>query len=354
MSQPTTTDPKVEQAPAVDESARVEQAAAATAGGGRDRSGLLRNLGLVVALGLLFGIGAVTAPDTFLTSGNVLEILRLSAVIGVVSVGMTFVITGGGIDLSVGAIVALSTVWATTTATQDIAASTHWSFIVLGAVAVGFGAGLINGLLISYGRIVPFMTTLAMLAAARGLAEVISNKRTQTLTVSGYTDFFRETILGIPMLVILFLLVAAAGWVLLNRTTFGRRTFAVGGNPEAARLAGINVKRHTVLLYVLLGVCCGIAAAMLLGRVQAGTSTNGLLYELDAIAAVVIGGTLLSGGKGTITGTVLGVLIFTVLTAVFIQNNLSNSAQAIAKGAIIVVAVLLQQYVARAGRSRTT
>jgi ribose transport system permease protein len=140
--------------------------------------------------------------------------------------------------------------------------------------------------------------------------------------------------------------VAVVGWVVLNRTTFGRRTFAVGGNPEAARLAGINVKRHTVYLYVLLGVCCGIAALMLVSRTTTGSSTHGTLLELDAIAAVVIGGTLLSGGRGTIVGTVFGVLIFTTLTNVFTLNNRSISEQSLLKGVIIVAAVLLQQRLA--------
>ena len=148
------------------------------------------------------------------------------------------------------------------------------------------------------------------------------------------------------MLVYIFALVAIVGWILLNRTTFGRRTIAVGGNPEAARLAGINVKRHTVLLYVLVGVCCGIAALMLIARTTTGSSTHGSLYELDAIAAVVIGGTLLSGGRGTIVGTVFGVLIFATLTNVFVLNNRSFSEQSLFKGAIIVAAVLLQQRLA--------
>ena len=149
----------------------------------------------------------------------------------------------------------------------------------------------------------------------------------------------------------LFALVAIVGWILLNRTTFGRRTVAVGGNPEAARLAGINVKRHTVYLYVLIGVCCGIAALMLVAKTTTGSSTHGNLYELDAIAAVVIGGTLLTGGRGTIVGTVLGVLIFSTLTNIFILNNRSFSEQSLFKGAIIVAAVLLQQRLA--SRSNT-
>ncbi|MFI9814146.1 ABC transporter permease [Saccharothrix variisporea] len=306
-----------------------------------------RNTGLVVALVLLCLVGVATAGDRFADLDNVLTILRLASVIGVVSVGMTFVVTGGGIDLSVGAIVALASVWATTLATQGMANNSHWLVVVFTALAVGAGCGVVNGVLIAYGRIVAFIATLAMLAAARGLAEIISNRRTQIVNVPGFTAFFDASVLGVPVLVLIFAVVAAAGWVLLNRTTFGRRTFAVGGNPEAARLAGIDVRRHTVLLYTLLGVLCGIAAVMLIARTTTGSSTHGYLYELDAIAAVVIGGTLLSGGRGTIAGTVFGVLIFTTLSNVFTLNNLSISAQAVAKGAIIVVAVLLQQRLAR-------
>ena len=318
----------------------------------RDLSALLaspagRNTGLVVALVLLCLAGVVTAGDRFADIDNVLTILRLAAVIGVVSVGMTFVITGGGIDLSVGAIVALSSVWATTLATQGIANDTHWIVMMFTALLVGGACGLVNGALIAYGRVVAFIATLASLAAARGLAEIISNRRTQIVNVPGFAAFFDASVLGVPVLVVIFALVAVGGWVLLNRTTFGRRTFAVGGNPEAARLAGIDVRRHTVLLYTLLGLCCGLAAVMLIARTTTGSATHGGLYELDAIAAVVIGGTLLSGGRGTIAGTVFGVLIFTTLSNVFTLNNLSISAQAVAKGAIIVVAVLLQQRLAR-------
>ena len=301
-----------------------------------------RNLGLVVALILLCLVGMAT-DDQFASVDNALTILRLASVIGVVSIGMTFVITGGGIDLSVGALVALASVWSTTLATQTMAEDLHWTIMVFTAIVVATGAGLINGLLIAYGRVVPFIATLAMLAAARGLAEIIAQRRTQIVRVQGFTDFFNLSIFGVPILVVIFALVAVVGWVLLNRTTFGRRTFAVGGNPEAARLAGIKVQRHTLMLYALLGLCCGIAALMITARTTTGSSTHGTLYELDAIAAVVIGGTLLSGGRGTIVGTVLGVVIFTTLTNVFVLNNLSSSAQSVAKGAIIVAAVLLQQ-----------
>jgi len=338
------------------DSTRVEQAALETTREPNQALALLRtsvgrNLGLVIALGLLCIVGVVTAGDRFATSANALTILGSAATIGVVSIGMTFVIIGGGIDLSVGALVALSSVWCTTVATQDMAEDTTWLVMVFVALAVGAGCGLVNGLLISYGRIVPFIMTLAMLASARGLAQIISDRKTQIVRVRELRDFFNKEILGIDVHVWTFAVVAVIGWVLLNRTTFGRRTVAVGGNPEAARLAGIPVKRHTVYLYVLVGVCCGLAALMLVARTTTGSATHGNLYELDAIAAVVIGGTLLSGGRGTIVGTVFGVLIFTTLNNIFILNNRSISEQELLKGAIIVAAVLLQQRLASRNHS---
>lgn len=308
--------------------------------------GVARNAGLVIALVILCIVGVVTAGERFASTDNLLTILRLATVTGVVAVGMTFVITGGGIDLSVGAIVALASVWATTTGTQAMADSIGWIAMAFAAVLVGAICGAINGVLVAYGRVVPFIATLAMLASARGLAELVADRKTQIIRNQSFTDFFGAEPLGIPVIIIIFALVTVAGWFLLNRTTFGRRTFAVGGNPEAARLAGIKVQRHTVYLYTLLGVTCGIASLIIMSRTTTGTSTHGTLLELDVIAAVVIGGTLLSGGRGTVVGTLFGVLIFTTLTNVFTLNNLSTSSQNVAKGVIIVIAVLLQQRIA--------
>jgi ribose transport system permease protein len=173
----------------------------------------------------------------------------------------------------------------------------------------------------------------------------MSDRRTQLVRPenNGIMELSTTRVLGLPILVYIFAAVVAIGWVLLNRTTFGRRTYAVGGNPEAARLAGIDVRRHTMLLYTLSGVCCGIAAIIIMARTTTGSSTHGNLYELDAIAAVIIGGTLLTGGRGTIIGSILGLLIFTVITNLFILNGLNTSDQLIAKGLIIVIAVLLQR-----------
>ncbi|MDX3854235.1 ABC transporter permease [Streptomyces sp. AK02-01A] len=309
----------------------------------------LRNLSLLGVLLALAVVGGITKPDQFLDTNNLQLILTQASVIGVVTVGMTFVITSGGIDLSVGAILALSSVWATTLATQEFG----FAGILFTAVLVGLGCGLVNGLLIAYGGMVPFIATLAMLASARGLALQITDGQTQIVTVQSVLDLgVRDSyILGIPPLVLVFAAVTVIGWLVLNRTTFGRRTVAVGGNAEATRLAGIDVRRQRLYLYLLSGLCCGIAAFLLIILAGSGQNTNGNLYELDAIAAAIIGGTLLSGGRGTIVGSVLGVLVFTTITNIFALNNLQSDVQQIAKGAIIVAAVLVQRRTARNGEA---
>jgi ribose transport system permease protein len=333
----------------VTEKSTVEERPAVQTSSAKTRSGFRLDIRLTILIGVLVALCIVgyALNSTFLGENNISIMLRLAAAIGVVSVGMTFVIISGGIDLSVGSMVALSSVWMTTVATQEYG---PW-IMVLCALLVGLGAGLINGVLIAYGKVVPFIATLAMYASARGLAERLSERQTQVVTESGFTDFFRGAFLGIPVLIWMLAIVFVVGWILLNRTTFGRRTFAIGGNAEAARLAGINVKWHTAMVYAIAGLCCGIAAIMVVARTTSGASTNGMFYELDAIAAVVIGGTLLTGGRGTLIGTLIGVLIFTVVNSIFTQNNLETDIQNIAKGVIIVAAVLLQTMTSR--RSKT-
>jgi ribose transport system permease protein len=305
---------------------------------------LRRNLGLIGVLVVLVIIGIITRPELYSdptwVKNNIFTILQQASAIGVVTVGMTFVIIGGGIDLSVGAIIALAGVWATTLATQSYGAAG----MIFTALVVGIAVGLVNGVLISYGRLVPFIATLAILVAARGLAAQISGKQTQVSTNDTINSIASTRWFGIPVLVYILAAVVAAGWVLLNRTTFGRRTVAVGGNPEAARLAGINVKLHTMLLYALSGLCCGIAAIMLTSQATSAQAAMANLYELDAIAAAIIGGTLLSGGRGTIIGALFGVLVFSTITNLFAINNLSTEVQNMVKGGIIIAAVLIQQF----------
>ncbi|GIH10723.1 ABC transporter [Rhizocola hellebori] len=302
-----------------------------------------RNLALIGVLILLFIIGAVIRPELYgdpkWVFDNMMVILQQASAIGVVTVGMTFIIIGGGIDLSVGALIALAGVWCTTVATQSFGSAG----MIFTAVAVGVGAGLVNGVLIAYGRLVPFIATLAMLVAARGLAARISGKQTQVSTDQFINSIASTRPFGIPMLALILVAVAALGWVLLNRTTFGRRTVAIGGNAEAARLAGINVRRHTMLLYALSGLCCGIAAIMLTSLATSSQAAAAELYELDAIAAAIIGGTLLTGGRGTIVGSMIGVVIFATITNLFAITNTPTEAQNMVKGGIIVLAVLIQQ-----------
>lgn len=304
-----------------------------------DTGDLWRGGGLVIVLVLLVITGAVTRPEAFLTGNNLFNILSLGAVIGVVTVGMTFIIIGGHIDLSVGALVALASVWSTTLATQQYG---FWGSVA-SALMVGTAFGLLNGVLVAYGRLVSFIVTLAMLVSARGLAEQISNRQPQVASAPEFRTITNGSVLGIPILVLMLAAVAVIGWIVLNRTTFGRRTFAIGGNAEAARLAGVRVQRHVMTLFGLSGLCCGIAAIMLTARTTTGSSTHGQLYELDAIAAVIIGGTVLTGGRGSLVGSMLGVLVFTTITNLFILNGLSTPIQNIAKGVIIVVAVLIQR-----------
>ncbi|WP_405793199.1 ABC transporter permease [Streptomyces sp. NBC_01506] len=320
--------------------------------GGRPPLGLrldFRTLSLLGVLAALIVVGGITKPEQFLDTSNLQLVLTQASIIGVVTVGMTFVITSGGIDLSVGAIVALASVWATTLATQEYG----FAGILFTAIIVGLACGLVNGVLIAYGNMAPFIATLAIMASARGLALLITDGNTQIVTLKSVLDLASRDsyILGIPPLVIIFAVVTIIGWLLLNRTTFGRRTVAVGGNAEATRLAGIDVRRQRLYLYLLSGLCCGIAAFMLIVLSGSGQNTNGNLYELDAIAAAIIGGTLLSGGRGTIVGSVLGVLIFTTITNIFALNNLQSDVQQIAKGAIIIAAVLVQHRTARNGEA---
>lgn len=333
----------------VTEKSTVDDRSTVQTGSVKTTSGLRLDVRLTILIGVLVALCVVgyVLDSNFLGETNISIMLRLAAAIGVVSVGMTFVIISGGIDLSVGSMVALASVWMTTLATQE-----YGPFVmVVCALAVGLGAGLVNGLLISYGKVVPFIATLAMYASARGLAERLSGRQTQVVREQAFLDFFRGDFLGVPALIWMLAIVFAVGWVLLNRTTFGRRTFAIGGNAEAARLAGINVKLHTAMVYALAGLLCGVAAIMVVARTTSGASTNGMFYELDAIAAVVIGGTLLSGGRGTLIGTLIGVLIFTVVNSIFTQNNLDTSTQNIAKGVIIVGAVLLQTLTTRRAKT---
>jgi ribose transport system permease protein len=287
---------------------------------------------------LLIIVGAILEPDVFPTSDNILNVLRQSSVIGVLAIGMTFVIATAGIDLSVGSMVA-----AAAAVGGQLASSGSMAFL-LGALATGILLGGINAGLIAYGKVVPFIATLAMFAMARGLALWISDKTPVSIfDLEGVRWFGTGEVIGIPAAVIVFAAVAIGGWVLLNRTSYGRHVVAVGGNREAARIAGVKVSRIIFSVYVISGICVAIAAILVSGRLSSASPVIGNLYELDAIAAVVIGGTALSGGRATIVGTVLGVLTFALIFNLMTLMDLAVEIQLVTKGVIIVAAVLLQR-----------
>jgi len=294
-------------------------------------------LGAVIVVLLI--VGAILKPDTFPTVDNFRAILTQASVVGVIAIGMTFVIATSGIDLSVGSIVAAAGVAGGLLVDNGGA----WMF-VLGALGFALLLGTVNATAIAYGRVVPFIATLAMLAIARGLALQMSDKRPISLIDYDRLRWFGTgKIIGQPVSIWIFVAVSIAGWVLLNRTRYGRHVVSVGGNLEAARIAGVPVRRTVFSVYVLSGLLAGLAAILLSGRLASASPVSGNLLELDAIGATVIGGTSLAGGKATIGGTFMGVVVFAMIFNLLTQLNLATEWQQIVKGVIILAAVLIQR-----------
>ena len=293
---------------------------------------------VIIAL-LIFGTiaGAVT-DRPFLTYDNMVTIVTQASVVGIIAVGMTLVIATGGIDLSVGSVLAAASVAGAVVLENDAVPDTTALFIL---VTIGFAVGLgaFNGLVIGYGRVVPFIATLAMLAIARGLALWMSDRTDiPLLQLTSLRELGRQYRPALALLV-----VVALGWVVLNLMRYGRYVVAVGGNREAARIAGIPTKLIVMSVYVISGLCVGIASVIQTARLGTASPVSGSLLELDAIAAVVIGGTSLSGGRATMVGTFLGVITFAVVFNLLTLLNLPIESQFIVRGAIILAAVLIQR-----------
>ncbi|MGC8826323.1 MAG: ABC transporter permease [Anaerolineae bacterium] len=285
---------------------------------------------VIVLMGVFFG----AINPNFWTMTNLTNVARQVSILALISVGETFAILSAGIDLSVGSLLALvSVVCAQTMLEYGVAAG------ILAGVLIGAVCGLINGVLIAKARIPPFIATLAMLVGARGAALTLSGG----LPIAGLPKSFLTIgagyILGIPIPAIIAAVVMAIGYFILSRTAFGRNVYAVGGNEEAAMLSGINVARIKILVYLLSGVCAGIAGVVLTSRVISGQPTLGEVQELYAIAAVVIGGSKISGGYGGVGKTVLGVLVLGLLNNGLNLIRVSSYVQLIVIGVIIVLAV---------------
>jgi inositol transport system permease protein len=296
-------------------------------------------IGLAVGLAVLMAALAAARPG-FLTVANLVNLIRQISINGILAVGVTYVLLTGGVDLSLGSVVALTGVIAATFAHPG----QHgvWAPVLAG-IGAGAVCGAANGLMVTRGRLASFVVTLGMMTSARGLALLVSSGR----PVSGLSDEFTSigsgSILSVPVPILIFVVVALVSHVFLKNMRLGRHVYAVGGNENAARASGVNVSGVKMTAYTVCGALAGLAGVVLASRITTGQPNAGVGYELDAIAAVVIGGTSLSGGSGGVSGTILGALLIGVINNGLDILNVSSYYQQVIKGVIIVSAVWLDR-----------
>ncbi|WP_116134638.1 ABC transporter permease [Tropicimonas sp. IMCC34043] len=323
------------------------QTVSAARAGWTNTSVMIQRFGILIAL-LILCVLLTFANEYFLTPRNIVNVLRQTSINGILAIGMTFVILTRGIDLSVGSVVALAGAvaasFATTSATQGVYGTPYPAVIAIAVgMAVGMAAGGISGVLVARYRVPAFVATLGMLSAARGLTLIYTTGR----PIPALTDSFRwigtGDVAGVPLPVIIFALVFLVSWYVLTNTRFGRRVYAAGGNPHAATVSGINVTRINIAVFVISGGLAGLAGMILAARTGSALPQAGVAYELDAIAAVVIGGTSLLGGVGTVTGTLIGALLIGVVNNGLDLMGVESYYQQVIKGILIVAAVLLDQ-----------
>jgi ribose transport system permease protein len=302
----------------------------------------LQRQGALVAL-VAVAVFAFARYERFLTEENLTNVLRQNSMLGLVALGMTFVILTGGIDLSVGSLVAVAGVTAASVADSGLLVA------LLAGVGFATALGLVNGLVIARARIQPFIVTLAMMIAARGLALVYTGEK--TLSVPAGAQGFRELgrgkldlgALSVPYPVLMLLAAYVFGWLVLNYTRFGRHTYALGDSEEAARLMGLNVGRVTAGVYTLSGALAGLAGVLLASRLGTGQPVAAVGWELDAIAAVVVGGTLLTGGQGGVGSTLVGMLLLALIFNIFnLEGWISPWWQLVLRGVILLAVVVVQ------------
>jgi ribose transport system permease protein len=305
---------------------------------GRQLGTLSGLLGLIVVLWIL--------TPHFLTVSNLLNVAQQATIIAIIAVGMTFVIITGGIDLSVGSVLAFAGV----VMANALLSGVPLPLALLIGLGVGLLCGMTNGLLITIGRLPPFIATLGMMSVARGAALMFTEGR----PISGFSEGFRSIatgeILKIPTPVVIMIVVYLIAHFVLKRTKLGRYTYAIGGNEEAALLSGINVKLNKTMVYGIAGLLSGLAAILLTARLNSAQPIAGMSYELDAIAATVIGGTSLLGGEGTVSGTLIGALIMAVLRNGLNLLSVSSFFQQVVIGSVIIFAVLIDMALKRRGK----
>ncbi|MHC4333773.1 MAG: ABC transporter permease [Planctomycetota bacterium] len=296
------------------------------------------------SLTLIICILSVLRPDTFLTAGNFLNVLRRSSVNGIIAIGMTAVIISAGIDLSVGSMLALAGMAGAYAMVALGSAEPTTAVMVAGTIVgviIGTLCGFVNGWLITRLKLQPFIVTLGTMSAFRGISYVMNNG--EPYNVPDYTYLGEGVVLGVPISVLIFAVIIAIASFILRYTRLGRYTYAIGSNREAAFHAGVNVNRNLVYIYTLTGLMVGIAAMIATSRTVSAQPTAGIALELDIIASVVIGGASLAGGRGTITGTIIGTLLISFLRNGCTLLGISTNVQLIVIGGIIIAAVALDQ-----------
>ncbi|WP_255437493.1 ABC transporter permease [Thalassobacillus sp. CUG 92003] len=294
---------------------------------------------VVIAFLIIFILASIL-NDRFLDIHNMTNILMQVSTIGIIALGMTVVMLSGGIDLSVGSVLAMLGV----VSVLALNASGSILVAVLVALLVGAATGFINGVLVAKGRIASFIATLGMMAAARSIALYIADGGSESGEVEGFTNISNNAIGIIEYPIFIFLILTALIYILMQKTRFGRYVYALGSNEKAALLSGIRVDRIKIGVYTLCSLLVGVAAIIETSRLNSiSSSSSGNLYELDAIAAVIIGGTRMTGGKGKIIGTFFGILLLGVLNNMMNLMNVSPYLQGLVKGLIIIIAVLFQK-----------
>lgn len=299
----------------------------------------LQRFGMLAAFVLICLVLSLTTPN-FFSLQNMTIVLRQVSINGILAIGVTFVIIAGGIDLSLGSVVALAGV-----AAAIFAHPGEYSLIVpiVMAISVGLGIGWLNGMVVTLGKVAPFIVTLGMMTIARGLALVVSEGRPITNLSDPFNTIGGGNVMGVPIPILIFILVIILASFVLNQTRLGRYMYAVGGNEKAAYASGVRVNAVKMMSYMICSGLAGLAGIVLAARINTGQPNAGVAYELDAIAAVVIGGTSLAGGIGSIAGTVLGVLLIGVINNGLDLLNVSSYYQQIIKGIIIIAAVLIDR-----------
>lgn len=291
---------------------------------------------------IIMVLGLSIFTDSFFSINNFQNVLRQSAVVGVLSLGMTYILIIGGIDLSVGSIMAFASCVTASFCTNFYTGLPLWLAILIG-VAAGAVIGLINGYIIAGLGIVPFIATLGTQTAVRGMTLVYTNGRPINSLIKGYIGIGQGFTFGIPNPVIIFIVLSLIAWFVLSQTKYGRYLYAIGGNEEAAVVSGLNVKKLKLITYTINGAVAAIAGIMLSARVAVGSPTAGETYELQAITAVVIGGTSNAGGTGGIMPTIIGVLIMGILNNGMDLLGLSGYYQKVVTGLIIIFAVVIDR-----------